>query len=104
MLMAQLTCVNLARKKGHTDTITSLSLSPSGSHLLSTSFDDTVRVWDVQPFASEPGPGHVGSARLHRTLTGSACGFENLLIKGGWSHDGEKVATGGGDRNCTIWE
>jgi Prp8 binding protein len=90
--------------RGHINTITSLALSPSGSHLLSTSMDDSVRIWDVQPFAPEPPPGHKGNVRLHRTLVGSVSGFENLLIKASWSYDGRKVATGGGDRICTVWE
>ena len=60
-------------------------------------------MWDVRPFAPEPPPGHVGSARLHRTLVGATSGFENLLVKVAWSADGEKVAVGGGDRTCTIW-
>lgn len=90
--------------RGHTNTITSLALSPSGSLLLSTSMDDSVRIWDVQPFAPEPAPGQEGNVRLHRTLSGAMSGFENLLIKAAWSHDGRKVATGGGDRTCTVWE
>lgn len=80
------------------DTITSIALSPSGSHLLSTSFDDTLRIWDVRPFAPSP-------ERLHRTLRGTTFGgFENLLIKAGWSSNGERVVAGGADRTCTIWE
>lgn len=90
--------------RGHTDTITSLSLSPSGSYLLSTAMDNTVRIWDVQPFAPEPVPGQTTNVRLHRTLTGATSGYENLLIKAAWSHDGRKVATGGADQTCTIWE
>ncbi|EPQ28352.1 uncharacterized protein PFL1_04179 [Pseudozyma flocculosa PF-1] len=93
--------------RGHLDTITSIALSPSGSHLLSTSFDDTLRIWDVRPFAPEPAPGAENAAnpRLHRTLRGTTFGgFENLLVKAGWSSDGEKVVAGGADRTCTIWD
>ncbi|KDN38209.1 putative U5 snRNP-specific 40 kd protein [Tilletiaria anomala UBC 951] len=89
--------------RGHTDSPTSLQLSPSGSSLLSFSLDSTLRVWDVRPFAPEPPPGHIGSARLHRTLTGATSGFEQLLVKVAWSADGENVAVGGGDRTCTVW-
>ncbi|CAD6887613.1 unnamed protein product [Tilletia controversa] len=90
--------------RGHTDTITFLALSPSASHLLSGSLDSTLRVWDVRPFVPEPPPGHTGSPRLHRTLTGASAGFENMLIRGCWSRDGLSVAWGGGDRTVTIWD
>lgn len=38
--------------QGHTDTITGLSLSPDGNHLLSNSMDAQLRCWDVRPFAA----------------------------------------------------
>lgn len=95
--------------RGHLDTITSIALSPSGSHLLSTAFDDTLRIWDVRPFAPEPNPSdpnaNTANPRLYRTLRGTTFGgFENLLVKAGWSADGEKVVAGGADRTCTIWD
>ncbi|CAG8852068.1 35964_t:CDS:2, partial [Racocetra persica] len=37
--------------KGHQDTISGIKLSPDGSYLLSNAMDDTVRIWDVKPFA-----------------------------------------------------
>jgi Prp8 binding protein len=37
--------------KGHSDTVTGISLSPDGSHLLSNSMDNTLRVWDMRPYA-----------------------------------------------------
>ncbi|CDR87883.1 probable U5 snRNP-specific 40 kD protein (novel WD-40 repeat protein) [Sporisorium scitamineum] len=95
--------------RDHLDTITSISLSPSGSHILSTSFDDSLRIWDVRPFAPEPNPAdpnaNAANPRLYRTLRGTTFGgFENLLIRAGWSADGEKVVAGGADRTCTIWD
>jgi len=42
--------------EGHTDTITGLSLSPDGNHLLSNAMDSQLRCWDVRPFAAG-GPG-----------------------------------------------
>ncbi|KAN0060973.1 hypothetical protein ACQY0O_006707 [Thecaphora frezii] len=109
----QIHIYDLARKAvvfslaGHADTVTSIALSPSGSHLLTTSFDDTLRIWDVRPFAPQPAPGaeNEQNPRLYRTLRGTTFGgFENLLIKAGWSSDGERVVAGGADRTCTIWD
>lgn len=37
--------------KGHSDTITGLRVSPDGSHLLSNSMDNTLREWDMRPYA-----------------------------------------------------
>ena len=34
--------------KGHPDTISGLSISFDGTYLLSSSFDETVRIWDVR--------------------------------------------------------
>lgn len=36
---------------GHTDTVTGLSVSPDGSFLLSNAMDNTLRMWDIRPFA-----------------------------------------------------
>ena len=38
--------------QGHTDSITGLSLSPDGNHLLSNAMDSQLRVWDVRPFSA----------------------------------------------------
>lgn len=38
---------------GHTDTVTSMALSPDGSYVLTNAMDNTLRVWDVRPFAPQ---------------------------------------------------
>jgi WD40 repeat protein len=89
--------------RGHTDTVLCARLSPSGTQLLSTSADGTVRLWDVRPFAPEPAPGHVGAPRLIRTLAGLPIGFEQVLIRGAWAPDGRRVIAGGGDGTMSLW-
>lgn len=37
---------------GHEDAVTGVSLSPDGSYLLSNSMDNSVRIFDVRPFAT----------------------------------------------------
>ncbi|KAG6884674.1 hypothetical protein C0992_005931 [Termitomyces sp. T32_za158] len=85
--------------KGHTDTPTSLSLSPDGSYLLSPSLSSQTLIHDIRPFSPS-------STRIHRVLQGAPAGFENTLLKGAWSRDdgGRRVAVGGADRTVTIWE
>ncbi|KZT36669.1 WD40 repeat-like protein [Sistotremastrum suecicum HHB10207 ss-3] len=84
---------------GHTDTPTSLSLSPNGQFLLSPSLSSQTIIHDVRPFAPNP-------TRIHRVLTGVSAGFENALLRGAWSKDdgGRRVAVGGSDRTVTIWD
>jgi len=81
---------------GHTDTITSLAVSPDSQSLLSNSHDNTVRTWDVRPFAP--------TNRQIRVFDGAQAGLEKNLIRASWTPDGKKVAAGGGDGTVTIWE
>ncbi|KAJ9089366.1 hypothetical protein DSO57_1013738 [Entomophthora muscae] len=81
---------------GHNDTVSGIRLSPDGATLLSYAMDNTVRIWDVKPFAA--------GSRCLKTFEGAPHGFEKNLIKPSWSRDGGMVATGGGDRSVTIWE
>merc|ERR1712166_1435858 len=48
---------------GHTDTITSLRLSPDGSYLMSNAMASSVRIWDVRPYAPQE--------RCKKMLTGA---------------------------------
>lgn len=84
---------------GHTDTPTSLALSPNGSYLLSPSLSSQTIIHDVRPFSPSP-------ARVHRILQGAPAGFENTLLKGAWSRDddGRRAAVGGADRMVCIWD
>ncbi|KAL9713157.1 hypothetical protein Ac2012v2_004398 [Leucoagaricus gongylophorus] len=84
---------------GHTDTPTSLSLSPNGSYLLSPSFSSQTIVHDVRPFSPSPN-------RIHRVLRGAPAGFENTLLRAAWSKDdnGRRAAVGGADRMVCIWD
>ncbi|KAJ7919459.1 WD40-repeat-containing domain protein [Mycena leptocephala] len=84
---------------GHTDTPTSLALSPNGSFLLSPSLSSQTLIHDVRPFSPSP-------SRIHRVLVGAPAGFESTLTRGGWSRDdgGSRVAVGGADRMVCVWD
>ena len=58
--------------EGHTDTVTGLSLSPDGTHVLSNSMDNSVVMWDVKNYAGD---------RKVATFKGAQHGFEKNLIK-----------------------
>ncbi|WVW85216.1 hypothetical protein I302_107254 [Kwoniella bestiolae CBS 10118] len=85
--------------RGHTDTICSLSLSPSGDYLGTYGLDSLLIIYDVKPFSSDP-------MRVYRSLSGAPAGFESSLIKLAWTkHDnGSRIAVGGGDRSVTVWD
>lgn len=36
---------------GHKDTITDIKVSPDGIYLLSNSMDNSLRIWDLRPYA-----------------------------------------------------
>lgn len=81
---------------GHTDTITSLQISPDSQTLLSNSHDSTVRTWNIRPFA--PTNRHI------RTYDGAPMGLEKNLIRASWDPKGEKIAAGSGDRSVVVWD
>ncbi|KAI7108331.1 hypothetical protein KC352_g36603, partial [Hortaea werneckii] len=82
--------------QGHTDTVTSVAVSPDSQSLLSFSHDGTARTWDIRPFAPEN--------RLINTFDGAQVGLEKNLIRACWDSEGRKVAAGGGDGTVTVWE
>ena len=81
---------------GHTDTITSLQVSPDTQSLLSNSHDGTVRTWDIRPFA--PSDRHI------KTYDGAPSGLERNLIRASWDPKGERIAAGSGDRSVVVWD
>lgn len=60
-----------------------MALSYDGSYLLSNSMDNTLRIWDVRPFAP--------SERCVKLLSGHQHNFEKNLLRCAWSPDGSKV-------------
>ena len=81
---------------GHTDTITSLQVSPDSQSLLSNAHDSTVRTWDIRPFA--PTNRHI------KTYDGAPTGMEKNLIRATWDKTGKRIAAGSGDFSVVVWE
>jgi WD40 repeat protein len=74
--------------RGHSDTVTSVSWSPDGTKLVSSSNDRTVRLWLV--------------ARESSTLTYN--GHQAAVLSSAWSAGGRFIASGGADHNIIIWQ
>ncbi|OBS58877.1 hypothetical protein A6R68_09973 [Neotoma lepida] len=61
--------------RGHADSVTGLSLSSEGSYLLSNAMDNTVRVWDVRPFAPKERCVKIFQGNVHNFEKGPALVF-----------------------------
>ena len=74
--------------QGHTDSVTSVSFSPSGQLLASGSYDNTVRLW------------HVSDGKLLKTLEGHTIGVSSVSF----SPDGRWVASSSwNDGTIRLW-
>ncbi len=73
---------------GHTHWITSAEFSPDGKYLLTSSFGETTKIWEVS------------SGKLLHTLTGHS----NYVFSANFSPDGKYVVTAGGDSTGKIWD
>lgn len=82
--------------KGHSDTITGLSLSPDGSYILSNSMDGTLRIWDIRPY--------VATDRCVKIFSGHQHNFEKNLLRCAWSPDGTRISAGSSDRFVYVWD
>jgi len=81
---------------GHQDMVTGISLHPQGTHLLSNASDNTVRCWDVKPFAS--------GDRCEKVFLGAQHNYEKMLIKCNWSKSGKQISAGSADNFVYVWD
>lgn len=81
---------------GHTDTVTSLEVSPNAQSLLSYAHDGLARTWDIRPFAP--------TDRSMKSYVGAPTGLERNLMRASWDKKGERIAAGSGDGTAVIWE
>ncbi|OAF67971.1 U5 small nuclear ribonucleoprotein [Intoshia linei] len=81
--------------KGHTDTVCGMELSPSGDKLVTSSFDNTVRIWNIQAYFK--------GNRNTSILYGVNNNFEHNLYHVSWSPCETYVASGSGDSFAYVW-
>ena len=73
---------------GHTDSVSSVAVSPDGKHIVSGSWDNTLRVWDL------------GTGRYLNTLQGHTGWVESVAV----SLDGKHIVSGGRDHTLRVWD
>lgn len=83
--------------EGHSDIVTGMSVSPDGSHLLTNSMDNTLRVWDVRPYAPENRCTKVRDCLNRLDVTALVTNVSRSSPSGVWTHP--FMSTG----ECIVW-
>ncbi len=78
----------VATLTGHLDKVNSVAFSPDGRTFASGSWDNRIKLWDVQ------------SQRQITTLTGHS----DIVLSVAFSPDGRTLATGSGDKTIKLWD
>src|SRR5438105_3123719 len=74
----------LATLKGHTEAVYAIGFTPDGKHVLTGSFDRTLKMWET------------ATGKEVKTFGGPQ-GHQNLVLSLSVSPDGQSVASGGSD-------
>jgi WD40 repeat protein len=74
--------------RGHSDRVQSVAVSPDGRLLASGSYDNTIKLWDLN------------TGKLRQTLEGHS----NLIQSVAFSPDGRLLASGSRDKTIKLWD
>jgi Prp8 binding protein len=87
----------LYKLAGHNDAnVTGLDVSADDNFLVSNGMDNTVRTWNIRPFASDD--------RALNVFDGAPNSIEQNLHRVQFNHDATRIAAGSGDRTAVIWD
>ncbi len=81
----------VATLKGHTEIVYAVAFSPDGTHILTGSFDKTLKLWET------------ATGKEIKTF-GGAAGHQNLILSVAFSPDGQLLASGGADNTAKLWD
>jgi WD40 repeat protein/class 3 adenylate cyclase/tRNA A-37 threonylcarbamoyl transferase component Bud32 len=82
------THLDLRTLRGHLQGVSSVVFSPDGHRIVTGSFDQTAKIWDV------------ASGRELLTLKG----HRDSILSVDFSSDGQRIVTGSGDGTARVWE
>src|SRR5579871_2354588 len=77
--------------KGHTESVYAVAFTPDGRHVVTGSFDHTLKVWEA------------ATGKEVKTFGGTA-GHQNLVLGVAVSPDGTLIASGSSDNTAKIWD
>ena len=77
----------LATLQGHTSSVSSVAVSLDGQHIVSGSWDNTLRVWEL------------GTGRCLNTLTGHTDFVNSVAV----TPDGRHIVSGSCDKTLRVW-
>jgi WD40 repeat protein len=80
--------------EGHEGRLTAASFSPDGKRVVTSSWDGSARVWDLD------GSGSVRVLRAPK-VTGLSRG---LVLSAAWSPDGKRIVTADSDGTARVWD
>src|SRR6266852_1347289 len=81
----------VATLKGHTEIVYGIAFSPDGRHVLTGSFDKTLKLWEM------------ATGKEVRTLGGQA-GHQQNILSVAFSPDGQYLASGSQDNTVKLWD
>ncbi|TFK74111.1 WD40 repeat-like protein [Pluteus cervinus] len=75
--------------EGHNDLVSSVVYSSDGKHIISGSYDQTIRIWD---------------ATTGQAIMDPLCGHTESVLSVACSPDGRQIVSGSSDRTVRIWD
>jgi WD40 repeat protein len=90
-LLSTLATPYATRLTGHTHTVDSVTFSPDGHTLATTSLDRTARLWDIRDLH-------------HPTSLGTLTGHTTQVYSVAFSPDGHTLATTSADKKARLWD
>src|SRR5581483_5018402 len=80
----------LATLKGHGELVYTVAFSPDGKHLVTGSFDNTIKLWEA-------------NGKELKTFAGPN-GHQKMVLSVAFSGDGQMLASGAADNTVKVWD
>ncbi|KAF8548063.1 hypothetical protein OG21DRAFT_1607113 [Imleria badia] len=92
--------------QGHTASVYSVAYSPDGRHIVSGSYDKTIRVWNATTGQCVAGPFTimVWNATTGQCVAGPFEGHIDLVYSVAYSPDGRHIVSGSSDKSIKVWK